>query len=464
MNESVPIPSTMRRDIASAYVATGARVLSWAIVSALVYRKLGAGAFATLALVRATIGVVNYASLGLAPAMIARLSSAVGRAVAALPVVPIAPEQVLAYADPEANRKPKPIATPIQTLYFSGLAMLLVLAMAAGVLLVIYAQLFGGVLKEAHGMRGDVAGITVLMGIGLILRLLSDASGAVLQSSGRIALDNLLLAATEVLWVALAFAWVRDDPDGVLMVAMAFFCASGILLVARFIAAETVARLSFLEIQIDWKAGREMLGYGILITLAQVADYLYAPTDFLLINQLLAPEQVANYAPAVQIDSGLLLLVAGLAGVLLPKAAIAHAAGDLRRLRAYYVRATLVSFGLLLAGAVAVWALSPWIFRLWLGNDMPVTRSILPLVLISTVVGGSGMVGRSILIGVGKANPFMIAALTAGVANVILSYSFVRFFGWGLRGIVYGTVIVVIARAALWLPWYVMRTLRRELA
>jgi hypothetical protein len=36
----------------------------------------------------------------------------------------------------------------------------------------------------------------------------------------------------------------------------------------------------------------------------------------------------------------------------------------------------------------------------------------------------------------------------------------VRFFGLGLRGIVYGTVIVVVIRAGIWLPWYVMRTLR----
>ena len=297
------------------------------------------------------------------------------------------------------------------------------------------------------------------IGLGVLLRLISDASGAVLQSSGRIAVDNLILASSEVLWVGLCALWVDTDPHRIVRVAYAFALASAFQLAGRFVAAEKVARLSNLEMSLDWKAGREMLGYGILVTLSQVADYLYAPTDFLLINQLLRPSNVADYAPAVQIDAGLLLLVAGLAGVLLPKAAIAHAAGDVRRLRAYYVRATLVSFGLLLAGAAAVWALSPWIFRLWLGNDMPVTRSILPLVLISTVVGGSGMVGRSILIAIGKAKPFMIAALIAGVTNVLLSYSFVRFFGLGLRGIVYGTVIVVVARAGIWLPWYVMRTL-----
>jgi O-antigen/teichoic acid export membrane protein len=461
MTESAaPRSSTMRRDILSAYVATGSRVLSWAIVSALVYRRMGPGAFATITLVRATLAVLNYASLGIAPAMIARLASAASRSIPALPVEAVPTEQpVLAYADPEANRKPKPNVLPVQTLYFSGLTMMIIAAMVGAVLLVGYAMLFQGTIRVAEGLRDETWFVVLVMGLGVLLRLVSDASGAVLQSNGRIATDNLILAATELLWLGLCAMWITDNRDDIAWVAGAFMLSSAFQLVARFLAAEFVARLTTLEMEVDWKAGREMLRYGLLVTLAQVADYLYAPTDFLLINQMLSPNDVAHYSPAIQIDSGLLLLVSGLAGVLLPKAAIAHAAGDAAKLRAYYVRATLASFALLASGAAAVWGLSPWLFRLWLGEDMPVTRAILPLVLISTVVGGSGMVGRSILIAIGKAKPFMIAALIAGVANVVLSIAFVR-MGFGLRGIVYGTVIVVVARAGIWLPWYVLRTLR----
>src|SRR6476620_1638849 len=51
---------SMRRDLLSAYLATGAKVGSWAVVSAVVYRYLGAGEFAILALIRGTIGLLNY--------------------------------------------------------------------------------------------------------------------------------------------------------------------------------------------------------------------------------------------------------------------------------------------------------------------------------------------------------------------------------------------------------------------
>jgi Na+-driven multidrug efflux pump len=90
---------------------------------------------------------------------------------------------------------------------------------------------------------------------------------------------------------------------------------------------------------------------------------------------------------------------------------------------------------------------------------MPATQAILPLVLIHTVVGGSSAVGRSILLGMGKVKPFTIAVLIAGVSNVILSYSFVRFGGLGLNGIVLGTICAVVGRCAIWQPWYVWRSL-----
>ena len=64
----------MRRDVVSAYAATAAKILSWVIVLGLVYRCIDAAEFAMLALVRGTIGILNYTTLGLSPAMIRMLA------------------------------------------------------------------------------------------------------------------------------------------------------------------------------------------------------------------------------------------------------------------------------------------------------------------------------------------------------------------------------------------------------
>jgi len=52
-----------------------------------------------------------------------------------------------------------------------------------------------------------------------------------------------------------------------------------------------------------------------------------------------------------------------------------------------------------------------------------------------------------------------VSVLIAGVTNVVFSYVFVTRFHWGLAGIVMGTVVAVVGRCVLWMPWYVWRVL-----
>src|SRR5437868_9223994 len=66
--------STMRRDIASAYLVTASRIGAWAVISGIAYRQLGPEPFALLTLVRATVGLLNYTSLGLGPALVRLLN------------------------------------------------------------------------------------------------------------------------------------------------------------------------------------------------------------------------------------------------------------------------------------------------------------------------------------------------------------------------------------------------------
>jgi len=47
------------------------------------------------------------------------------------------------------------------------------------------------------------------------------------------------------------------------------------------------------------------------------------------------------------------------------------------------------------------------------------------------------------------------------VFTVVLAYVFAARVGLGLKGIVLATVIVVVARAGTWQPWYVRRALRK---
>lgn len=443
-------PSTMRRDIASAYLAAATKIGSWVIVSAIIYRGAGPITFGLVSLARATLSVLNYTTLGLAPAMMTLLAAA-QRAEASRTSFPTAGNS-LDYSGPRVVNY-----SPRHVIFFNGMiagACAFLIAMA---IIFFYGDNISVLLRMPS--RGDAVALydfVIAYGFGVAFRLMSDVPGSVLQTQGRIALDNFLLACADVIWVLLLVGTKGTAP----LVGVMYALSSAMLLAGRLLVAALHIGLTRRQPPIVWNVIRELLVFGTGVTIAQLADYLYAPVDFVLINRLLDPVLTAVYSPAVQIDAGLLVLVGGVASVLLPKTALAHASGNVALIRKYYLRGTLVTAGLLATAGIFVWLLSPWIFRLWLHDPMTATQVILPLVLVHTVVGGSSAVGRSVLLGMGKVKPFTIAVLCAGVANVILSYCFVRFAGLGLKGIILGTIVVVVARCAIWQPWYVLQTLK----
>jgi O-antigen/teichoic acid export membrane protein len=468
--------STMRRDLVSAYVLTAARVGAWVAVSGAVYRLLGVEAFAMVALVRATVGLLGYVALGIGPAMVRMLSvaqaapadarssagppaPAVAAPVAAIPVS--LDDNILAYASPQSSPAP---SHAVARVYVTGEIVAVLLGIVGLVLAGGYAAMYSTLHAVPLALTGQTRALAMLFGVGIVFRVISEAPSGLLQVKSHIALDNLLAAGTEIAWATATVAWMvligSPGPGTIVLVGACFALANLLLLIARSVAGRMVVRaLTSAAGAFDRHVARQLVVFGGLVVVGQMADFLYAPVDYILINRLIDPETVAVYAPAVQIDSGLLLGVTAIAAVLLPKAALAHASGNHPLLRRYYLRGTLLTGLMLLLAGLCAWALSPIIFRWWLGDAMPVTQAILPLILIHTVVGGSSAVGRSILLGMGKVRAFTISVVLAGAGNVLLSYLFVR-LGWGLRGIVLGTIVVVTLRAGLWLPWYVMRALR----
>jgi O-antigen/teichoic acid export membrane protein len=452
--------SSLRRDIVSAYVLTAARVLAWIVVTAIVFRVAGKPAFALLAIVQSTVGILEYAAIGLSPAIIRMTAEAMRQSRNGLVAAHAVPP-VIGYDTPPPNRTPA-----VQAVYANGFVMALLTALVGAILLVCFTWVFRS--SQANVNSGGAAAELVFMvGIATLVRLMSDAAGAALQTSGKIFLDNLLLTSHEAIWglgtaiglFAFHLPWQRAT-------GLALVAGSVILLIWRGIESHRHGSGLFEKWWRRFDPGmvRRLLIFGGTVVAAQMADYLYAPTSNLLILYLIGQSAVADYTPAVQIDGGALLLVGALASVLLPRTAMAYAAGDPHLVRRYYVRGTLATFFLLLAAAPILWLLAPFFFRIWLGNPMAATCAILPMMLIHTVIGGSSAVGRSVLLAIGKVRPFTASVLIAGIANVVLSYTFVRYGHLGLRGIILGTIVAVTGRCALWLPWYTLRVLKKEIA
>jgi O-antigen/teichoic acid export membrane protein len=450
-------PPSLGRDILSAYLVTASRMLAWIVVIAAVVRIAGNSAFALLAIVGSTVGILEYAAIGLSPAIIRLTAEAI--------------QNHLAQNQPAENSSARvtpnqPIynAQAVRDVYANGFAMALLTALCGGAFLIIFLFFF----RHTHinqNSKGVALELVLMVGMATLLRMMSDAPGAVLQTCGRIFRDNLLLTTHELIWAGgtlidlfiFHLPWQRAT-------GFALLAGSLCLLITRALASHATVEGLFKHWwkRIDRRTVQRLLIFGGMVVAAQAADYLYAPCNNLLILNFINQETVSIYAPAVQIDSAALLLASSLASVLLPRTALAHASGNPHTVRRYYIRGTFATAVALIAAAPVVVWIAPFLLKLWLGKPMPQTVAILPLMLIHTVMGGSSTVGRSILLAIGKVRPFTLSVLLAGIANVVLGFIFVHFFGWGIKGIILGTIIAVVGRCVLWLPWYTLKAMRSE--
>jgi O-antigen/teichoic acid export membrane protein len=439
------------RDILWAYAVSAMRVASWVVVCGTLYRRQGPEAFALLTTVRWTLGLLNYASAGLGPAILhyaakSQDSSAFSVQSSTFP--------------PSSTLHPPSSSSSLKAVYTTGIRLSWIAAAIAGLLLWSWAL-----------TQGRARGVEILVGLfgtGMLIDMAADAWGAVIQSRGLMRRDYQAQTGLEFLWAVLAtIALLTRDHLGLswqAAVGGSYLFAATFTAILRAWLAHRLMRTLNPDLQENAARSnltKKMLAFGGLVVLAQIADYFYAPTDILLIQWLIDLKTVALYAPAVQMDAGIWLLASGLSTAILPMSAAAFGKGNVKDIRRFYIQGTAINLAVLAILCVLAWLAAPGIFKLWLGNKMRETQQVLPLVFIATTLGGSAAVGRSVLLAIGKVHAFTASALIAGPVNAILSFIFVKYLHLGLRGIILGTIVAVVGRCAIWMPWYVLRALRR---
>ncbi len=431
---------SIKLDLGSAFAASGAKALAYAVMSRIL---LGGGAhtadLAMFTLIRSTLGLMNYATLGLAPAFIRQFAIAISNR----------------SANGELNAR----------LYASAQWPAIGIGVIALGLLAVYWRAFATIHVVPAELLRYAPTAALLIGLAMLFRLISDVPGGYLQATHRITLDNGLLLGADVLWPVLTAILIRWTPTPLSAGALAFCICYFALALARFAAAGICgAAIAAGPRTVDAPLARHLLAFGAMLTLSQLSDFLYAPTDFLLINWFIGIDRLADaltdYSVAVQLDAGLLLLASAVATVLYPRASHAVGRSDAAALRRYYLRGTVLTGVMLLVAATIIVLISKPLLMFWLHVDRPGARAVLPLLMLHTVIGGSSAPARAILLAAGKARVFALSAVIAGVINVAISFVLIRYTPLGLVGVILGTVIAVTLRCAIFLPWYTTHTLR----
>jgi O-antigen/teichoic acid export membrane protein len=450
---------SIKVDLVAAFAASLTKAGAYAAISTLL---LAGGSktddFGMFTLIRSTLGLLNYAILGLAPALIRQLAPAMSH--------PGTRADAIVTQGPTEHDKPAESLTVGQLYSSAQYPAFFIGAVALGLLL-LYTLVFSRIYVVPPSLVHYAAMSALLVGLAMLARLVSDVPGGYLQASHHVALDSMILLVGDLLWPPLTYVLIHYGyaPTTLVAASAAYcICYFGVCL-ARFVIAWLIGAPIFAPLSaIHGPTARHLLAFGTMLTISQLSDFLYAPTDFILINNLLPaarmPQLLADYSVVAQFDAGFLLLTAAVPTVLYPRASRALAKRDVPLLRKYYFRGTFLMLALLILAAAVLVIIRKPLLLAWLHTEMPGTRIILPLMLVHTIVNGSTAPARAILLAAGKARVFAWSALAAGILNLVISYLLLRYTSLELVGVIIGTLVAVILRCAFFLPWYTLYTLR----
>lgn len=203
---------------------------------------------------------------------------------------------------------------------------------------------------------------------------------------------------------------------------------------------------------------RQLFAFSAQAGLAGLGSQIFSVADRLAVGAVLGLEAAGYYAVISAIVTKILQLSGALTAALMPAVSAWAAAGDFRRVRAYFLRATgllaLINLGL----AITLIAISEPFLRLWLGTD--ISQHILTpfrILIIVYALISLNTPAYFVAYGLGRPAVNAFAALGGGGLTIFL------IFAWGKTAGLDGAAY---ANSGFFLSWviiaYVLFTLFKK--
>jgi O-antigen/teichoic acid export membrane protein len=284
-------------------------------------------------------------------------------------------------------------------LFWTSLAMMLVLGAAAGVTLAMLAPwLTRSALKIPLALQSETLAGFYVIALGLPMLISSSALRAALTAAGRFDLLNLIRTPSGIMSFAapvLMLPFTRS---------LAWLIAALIVnrAVAWVICFGTIFRaLPDLRshLHIDPACARPLLGFGAWITVSNVITPMMVYLDRFLIGALLSMAALTAYSVPMEIISKSFILPAAVSGVMFPAFARSFATAP-GAISALFARSLKLVALILCPLCAAVVAFAPQIMSLWMGRQFaPQSAAVLQILAAGAFVTGLSWIPLALLHG-----------------------------------------------------------------
>jgi O-antigen/teichoic acid export membrane protein len=265
---------------------------------------------------------------------------------------------------------------------------------------------------------------------------------ALINGRQRMDLTNLLIVSAEIFsalaTVVLLFAGLKIVGLLIAQFASSLFILVGAVVIARRLLPSVVVNPFRCKLAVVRKIGT----FSIPLYAGYVMTTLQGQLERLYLARMVGIVPVGWYSVASQGAAKVRRLPDLLLGPVLAAASELEAGMEWQKLEELHFRAhkylALTAVPLVVFAAVSAKAL----MRLWVGNDLQVIALTFAILVIGNLFPQAGSPTYFIMVGRGILRPAVYAALLATVLNVVLSYIFIK--QWGFPGAALGTALAMI--------------------
>lgn len=178
----------------------------------------------------------------------------------------------------------------------------------------------------------------------------------------------------------------------------------------------------------------------------QMASVVILTTDNMIITRLLGPQYVSGYNIVSKLFS---LIIIG-HGIILAPMWSAYTEAYTRGDRGWLVKSRRLMYLLMLpivAGSVFISLIYPYIIEIWIGEEIVISKGLVVLFGIYTVVYTWSNLHMHLLNGLGRVRLQLPIWVVQGIVNIPLSIYFVRVHEMGVNGVILGTTLSLVAFA-----------------
>lgn len=318
------------------------------------------------------------------------------------------------------------------------------------------------VLNTDPAMRQELTWLVIVVFFAFSLRFVASLVYEVFNALQRTSMLDLFSMAAKVLFLVLILGLIFFVEPSLLYFgsARSFAFAVVPLVVAIYFFRTELKQYAPAYRFVELKYARSLMSLGLQFFFIQLALLIINETNHLLIIQFVGPAEVTVYASAFKYFSVVVLLFSIASNPLWAAYIEAYQKQDYEWVRKV-IKQMIKVWGLTVLAMFVMVPISPWVFRLWLGEEVVIPYSLSILVALTVIVANWNTIFNLFINGTGKIRMQMYATLGVSLLNIPLCIFLVKYFDLGTNGIVLGSILSLLLISVL-APIQVYKILRGE--